>query len=185
MTKKVFVVGGDASVRLMFHNEGWANVDSPYDADFICFTGGEDVSPELYGQVNAGLSHTNPKRDQIEVGIFNEFREKDFIGICRGGQLLNVLNGGSMIQDIDDFHGGNRTVIMYDGSRPSLHEDHHQGMVPGVGATILGVDRADLNYEILWYEKATTRSLCFQAHPEWGCQVTEDLFFNLIKEKFA
>lgn len=183
MTKKVFVVGGDASVRLMFHKAGWANVFEPSLADFICFTGGADVSPELYGQVNKGLSYTNPERDKREVALFEQFRDKKFIGICRGGQLLNVLSGGSMIQDLDESHGGHRAIAFAGGVFKKTHEDHHQGMVPGVGATIVAMDTSDNNAEILWYKH--TRALCFQAHPEWGCQDTEHLFFTLIEEYFS
>lgn len=182
MNKNVFIVGTDFSVKNTFRDMGWFIHNNPIEADFICFTGGPDISPSLYGQINEGLSHTDEKRDTIEVTLYNKFIGKSFIGICRGGQLLNVLSGGSMVQDLPKMHSGLRSVDVVGGS-VTLHEDHHQGMVPGLGAEILGLDSLDKNPEILWYNH--TKSLCFQAHPEWGCQVTKNFFFNLIEEKFS
>lgn len=173
---KVFIVSPDRSTEDMFSDEGFTLVSSPDEADFLCFTGGEDVSPELYGQTNTGLSFTNPSRDKLEVSLFKEYRKNHpMVGICRGGQLLNVLHGGSMIQDIPR-HTGVRRVFFRDSER-SLLEDHHQAMIPGVGATIVGMD-TDGTYEILTYPN----TLCFQAHPEWGHNETKDVFFLLLNE---
>lgn len=195
MNKTVFVVGGDASVRAMFHEAGWTLIEP--DArkgaiipEYICFTGGADVSPELYGEKNTH-SHTNPARDRYEQDVFNTFFPKGskFIGICRGGQFLNVMSGGKMIQHYDGH--GMRIGKAVDpteepeGSIYDIHEDHHQVMVPGEGADVLlaALPWKDMTPECIWYEK--TRAFCFQPHPEWGHNPTKKLFFDLIKEKFA
>lgn len=177
---KVFVVGGDASTRLMFHQEDWTNVFDPQDADFICLTGGPDVSPSLYGEANTGLSFCNPTRDDVEVGLYKAYKDKAWLGICRGGQLLNVLNDGKMHQDIGQ-HSGKRKVITTAGAI-NLHEDHHQGMIPAVGAEIIGMDAEDQNYEVVYYDHSSC--LCFQAHPEWGDNTTKEYFFGLIASKY-
>lgn len=181
--KKVFVVGGCNSTTMMFIEAGWANVSDPVVADFLCFTGGADVSPELYGETNEGLSFTSPKRDEAELALFKAYPELPKIGICRGGQFLNVMSGGKMIQDLPKQHSGYRNIRIAGNKTVTLHEDHHQGMLLAPGSQIIGVDQDDGNIEILYYPH--TKSLCFQAHPEWGHDPTREYFFQLIKEYFA
>lgn len=187
MNRAVYVVGGDPSVLKMFRGKGWIALDyherynlSP---DLVCFTGGADISPSLYGEENIS-SHCDPIRDQIEVEIYEEFAGLvPMVGICRGGQLLNVMNGGTMIQHIDGHSMGKYPVDFYaDQNTHLLHEDHHQGMVPNTDTNylVLGVDQRDGNYEILYYPESDC--LCFQAHPEWGDETTKELFFGLIEE---
>ncbi len=71
--------------------------------DGFLFTGGHDVDPEMYGDKrrdNCGPS--NPDRDRLEKRIFEYALKKDIpvLGICRGIQLINVLCGGTLYQDI-------------------------------------------------------------------------------------
>ncbi|MGL5341859.1 MAG: gamma-glutamyl-gamma-aminobutyrate hydrolase family protein, partial [Lactococcus garvieae] len=85
--KKVFVVGGGINVSLAFRNAGFQIVDTPEEADVVCFTGGEDVDPALYGEENVH-SYINKGRDAEEIKIFDAVKEKGtvMVGICRGGQ---------------------------------------------------------------------------------------------------
>lgn len=67
------------------------------------FTGGHDVDPELYGEEKTPLCGTvNHDRDLLEKRIFDyALREdKPVFGICRGIQLINVLCGGTLYQDL-------------------------------------------------------------------------------------
>lgn len=188
--KTVYVVGIDYSVKKMFEAEGWVvkmGAAPPADTvviDLVCFTGGSDVSPHLYDEENIS-SHCDPIRDEFEVEVFEEFKHYKKVGICRGGQFLNVMSGGKMIQHIDGHSMGYYPVVVFgDFDVPyKLHEDHHQGMIPADEDTdyvTVAMDSRDDNHEILWYPK--TKSLCFQAHPEWGHDETKDLFFELLKE---
>ncbi len=71
--------------------------------DKVLLTGGEDVSPEFYGQdPHMRLGNTNPNRDRFEFAVIKEVlkQEKALFGICRGHQLLNVALGGSLYQDL-------------------------------------------------------------------------------------
>lgn len=71
--------------------------------DGILFTGGHDVSPELYGEKNAGLcGEIIPARDAMETKLLKAALEHDcaVLGICRGLQFLNVSLGGTLYQDI-------------------------------------------------------------------------------------
>lgn len=196
MTQKiVYVVGGDPQVEKMFRNAGWLPVneaDSPeYIAvDFICFTGGADVHPSLYNEEPDGKGYYNQKRDSQEIQVYNQYKNKiPMVGICRGGQFLNVMNGGKMLQDLKKSHDGIREVVdrvfLLDQSRLEetylTLESHHQGMVPNdTGAYPILWDSEDNNYEAIYYKD--TNCLCFQPHPEWGHKETEKLFFSLLEE---
>jgi len=72
--------------------------------DGFLFTGGQDVNPKLYGQKkNEYCGEICDIRDRMEAYIFREAvlnQNKPVLGICRGIQLLNVLLGGSLHQDI-------------------------------------------------------------------------------------
>lgn len=79
--------------------------------NYVLFDGGHDVSPILYNTKNTNSS-VNLGRDLHELGIFNLYSRYNtaFIGICRGSQLLNVLLGGQLNQDITPMHNRHHTV---------------------------------------------------------------------------
>lgn len=71
--------------------------------DGFLFTGGHDVSPGLYGEEKlAECAECSIARDNFERTLFKYVLEADkpVLGICRGIQLINVLLGGSLYQDI-------------------------------------------------------------------------------------
>lgn len=71
--------------------------------DGILFTGGQDVSPELYREAPMGsLVSCCKKRDEMETIVLREAleNEKSVLGICRGIQLINAALGGTLYQDI-------------------------------------------------------------------------------------
>lgn len=183
MARSVHVACGDKSVIRMFENAGW-EILPPLDADLVCFTGGEDVSPEMYGEENTHSS-CNPKRDLRERLLYETLEPLPMVGICRGAQFLNVMNGGKLIQHIDGHSMGYREIRVRTTSSVGItyiHEDHHQGIIPSTSSAYeeIGWDVRDGNVEILWYPE--NRRLCFQPHPEWGHEPTRELFFSLIKE---
>lgn len=66
-------------------------------------TGGHDVSPELYGEeISDECGEICSQRDSMEKYIFLECvrLDKAVFGICRGIQLINVVMGGSLYQDL-------------------------------------------------------------------------------------
>jgi gamma-glutamyl-gamma-aminobutyrate hydrolase PuuD len=108
----VKVIGNDDLVQNMFRNRGYKVIDdykSEETPDLVCFTGGADVSPHLYGQENVACGGLNEGRDKREVAAYNAFIDIPKVGICRGGQLLNVLSGGRMWQHVDK-QGGNHDI---------------------------------------------------------------------------
>lgn len=75
------------------------------------FTGGQDVDPALYGAPRSekcGLA--NHDRDVLEQRIFEYAltADKPVFGICRGIQLINVLCGGTLYQDLPTEYKGTK-----------------------------------------------------------------------------
>lgn len=71
--------------------------------DGFLFTGGQDVSPGLYGEEKLlQCGECSPERDRMETALLKEvlYADKPLLGICRGIQLLNVALGGTLYQDI-------------------------------------------------------------------------------------
>ena len=71
--------------------------------DAFLFTGGQDVSPALYGMEDrSGTVVPSPERDALETRLLREVLAsgKPVLGICRGLQLLNVVLGGSLWLDL-------------------------------------------------------------------------------------
>lgn len=208
---RVAVVDGYAArhVGLMFTARGWDTVDSIATADLICFTGGADIGPNLYGEKAQTYTHPDTRRDEGEIEIFKRASalSKPFVGICRGAQLLNVLGGGKMVQDVTrhgsphDMKEVNPAIKDVRKWRTFLKMTslHHQMMIPGTKATVIAVtnvaseflygpgtdivirekDELDWdNPEVVWYPGI--RSLCWQGHPESGDLEERAYFFELI-----
>lgn len=84
------------------------------------FSGGGDVDPYWWGgEPQPGLGEIDPKRDYFEMELAREVIKMDKPGlfICRGMQLLNVLLGGTLIQDI-------KTCVSHMQKAPSHHPYH-------------------------------------------------------------
>ena len=68
--------------------------------DGLLLAGGADVDPQSYGEERAPQTvHTVPERDQFELALARRAIERDipFLGICRGMQVMNVAQGGTLI----------------------------------------------------------------------------------------
>jgi putative glutamine amidotransferase len=71
--------------------------------DGFLYTGGPDIDPFLFGEETIkGGGVVIPQRDQMEEHLFHIAMKsmKPVLGICRGIQILNVLLGGTLYQDI-------------------------------------------------------------------------------------
>ena len=75
--------------------------------DGVLFTGGHDVSPELYGENRIDDTVCCCEaRDEMEKTVLKLSVEQDkaVLGICRGIQFINAALGGSLYQDIPKQH---------------------------------------------------------------------------------
>jgi len=72
----------------------------PEDFDGLCLTGGGDIDPARYGEVNTASLDIDDARDTIELALLERAVARDIpvLGICRGFQLINVRFGGSLEQ---------------------------------------------------------------------------------------
>ena len=71
--------------------------------DGLIITGGNfDIDPTLYGDKAQGSRLIKSNRTNFEISIFNKFinSDKPILGICGGEQLINVVCGGTLIQDL-------------------------------------------------------------------------------------
>lgn len=71
--------------------------------DGLVLTGGEDVDPVHFGEdPHPQLGKVTPERDSIELLLTRQMlnANKPILGICRGMQLLNVVFGGGVYQDM-------------------------------------------------------------------------------------
>lgn len=198
---KVAVVGRDGTDR-MFLKRGWRLVEllGGETPDLIQFTGGEDVDPSLYKHAKHNSTRSNPRRDAAESQIYYSLLGKvAFAGICRGGQLLNVLNGGTLYQHVDNHYSDHIAFDHVSGREIVVTSTHHQMMIPGEGAQLLMTasksnsrwleqslqlvdkENGEVDTEAVFY--ASSRSLCYQPHPEYleigsDCQ---EIYFDYIK----
>ncbi|CAF4194203.1 unnamed protein product, partial [Rotaria magnacalcarata] len=82
------------------------NVDDAEKCQGVVLSGGEDVDPrrykrpDLFGQLE--LTDIDEKRDQFEWEVIARALtlKLPMLGICRGMQLFNVYQGGTLIFDI-------------------------------------------------------------------------------------
>lgn len=135
MTKnKIFVVGDKTHVAKWIADS--MLVDDIGSANIVLFTGGADITPKIYGGMEQDDHTHDIDRDNFEIETFRKVREDQIcVGVCRGGQLLNVLNGGKMIQDCtehkDSYHYVKRCFFNPFFKRMLLtNSRHHQMMYP-------------------------------------------------------
>lgn len=163
----VYIEGPDvdaALVKKMFDEEGWTIKDDPRLVDVICLTGGSDVSPFMYGETPLETTHSDPVRDRECEELWEKYPDALFVGICRGGQFLNVVNGGTLHQHILGHMEGHDVVEVGTNRVLDVSSDHHQGIVPGDGGEVL-LKSSDEIVEACWYSWGA--SFCYQPHPEW------------------
>lgn len=159
------------------------------EAEIIVFNGGEDIGTSIYGEnpISRGIPFDKSARDQQEIEIFNAYVHPRVlkVGICRGAQLLNCLNGGTLWQDVDNHGRDHDMVILATGIILRATSTHHQMMRPNYDkAQLIAVSNESnrkyaqldtyptVSYpddnndtEIVYYPD--TNTLCIQGHPEY------------------
>lgn len=70
----------------------------------LLLAGGYDVHPRYYGEEATAEAEAAayPERDEMELAVIRDAleREMPLLAICRGMQMINVVFGGSLIQDL-------------------------------------------------------------------------------------
>ncbi|MFJ5955222.1 gamma-glutamyl-gamma-aminobutyrate hydrolase family protein [Paenarthrobacter sp. NPDC092416] len=84
--------------------------------DGVLLPGGGDIEPRLYGQDPLdSLYDVNPDQDHLDMDVARATLDAGLplLGVCRGHQLLNVLYGGTLIQDMSP------SAVTHNGLSPS------------------------------------------------------------------
>ena len=106
------------------------------------FTGGQDVTPELYGVKDTTIVPC-PERDKLETLVLSKALQSDkaILGICRGLQFINVFLGGTLWQDLPSQHP---SEIVHRQGKP-YGVPTHKVMLSGDLQILLGKDILDVN----------------------------------------
>lgn len=205
---KVYVVGNSLNYANWLPNT--KVVPTLEESDLVLFTGGEDVTPAIYGDVPHPRTGNNISRDNIEQEIFQKAKDLDkkMLGICRGSQFLCAMSGGKLVQDQSNPQYIHR-ITLKDGREIDITSTHHQAQYPfNMNAwdyDIIGWSKdlspyhqdgncKELNppveCEIVHYKK--TKALAIQGHPEHeeyqryhkdSADVLKEIFTNFINDK--
>lgn len=181
-------------------------VDSITKADIVIFTGGPDVSPEIYGESkHHHLTNVNIHRDKVDQAFFLKAKAKNkfLIGVCRGAHFLSSMSGGKVIQHVNNHaRKDGHEIKTIEGDVHFITSTHHQMMYPYSAKKyeILAVSSPMLSDcffrnnihvypmveepEVVYYPE--TRALCIQGHPELMAkeEAVIEYLNKLIKNKF-
>lgn len=100
---KSVINSGGVPIILPFNESYETTIEMIKLVDGVILSGGHDVDPIHYGEEPLlKLGMTSPERDEFDMAIYKEAirLKKPVMGICRGFQLINVINGGSLYQDL-------------------------------------------------------------------------------------
>lgn len=165
------------------------SVDSPHPGeplDALIIGGGDDIGAEHYGGDLARQVKVDADRDRLEIDWIRRALDNDLplLGICRGAQLVNVVLGGSLHQDIRDLRRltynrpgllptkqarldeGSQLAAVCGKTQLRVNSLHHQAIDrPGTGLTVVG---RDLDGIVQAVESDRGRTLYgVQWHPEY------------------
>lgn len=118
----------------------------------VLFTGGHDVSPEIYGEtaidgsvISCGI------RDRMEKIVLELSlkQNKSVLGICRGIQFINAALGGTLYQDLP--------------SQYSSDVEHHQNPPYDIPVHDVYISQGTPLHELIKKEKISVNSYHHQA----------------------
>lgn len=132
----------------------------PADIDGVLFSGGGDIAPERYGEVDSEQVCENvvPERDELELSLARRALADDrpILGICRGFQLVNVALGGKLAMDVQGHQakddeiithvvtagGASKLAAISGTGAMRVNSRHHQAvtpdrLAPGLRATVM------------------------------------------------
>lgn len=154
--------------------------------DGVVVGGGDDVAPTIYGGEVDPAVRVDPDRDRLELALLAHARAARLpvLGICRGAQMINVFEGGTLHEDIHAVYveaprqrtvlprktvhvaAGSRLGRILDATTYRVNALHHQSVDRlGDGLEIVARDDHDMVQAI---EGTTPRYLIgVQWHPEF------------------
>ena len=188
------------------------NSEDIYQCHGFILTGGVDVHPGFYNGkpvYNNSPGIFQPERDAFEEKIYRYSQEKKLpvLGICRGMQLINVLEGGKLIQDLDNGNERHKkeesdkehSIVAENGTllykiveshRGRVNSAHHQAIDPTAIGKNLSVNAYDDDNEKiiegLEFKNKSGKAfmICVQWHPERMKSKEGNPFSENIKQQF-
>lgn len=103
--------------------------------DGLCVPGGPDVDPSHYGAApDPCLGPTDPEFDRFQLTLSQRAVEHEIpvLAICRGVQVLNVSQGGTLIQHLPDH-----SSLDHRQDEPGFVPGHRIELAPGSRLTEL------------------------------------------------
>jgi acyl-CoA reductase-like NAD-dependent aldehyde dehydrogenase/gamma-glutamyl-gamma-aminobutyrate hydrolase PuuD len=187
------------------------NTEDICKCDGFVLTGGVDVHPSFYnGKKNYNNSpHAfEPERDVFEEKIYHysQLNNLPVLAICRGMQLINVLHGGKLTQDLDNGNARHKkeeldkehTIVAENNSllhqivgsfSGKVNSAHHQAIDPdaiGENLVVNAYEDDEKIIEGLEFKDKTNKAfmLCVQWHPERMKGKEENPFSENLKQQF-
>ncbi|HBK84868.1 MAG TPA: peptidase C26 [Firmicutes bacterium] len=99
--------------------------------DGLIVSGGPDIDPQYFGeQPIPELGAVNPVMDACECVLIRRVLELDkpILGICRGAQVMNVVAGGTLYQDLQSALP---KVLKHDQEQPRWYPSHAVRLAEG------------------------------------------------------
>lgn len=172
--------------------------------DKLILTGGQNVEPIHYQEkLLIDSSNYFPERDRFELALIEaaHHQEKPIFGICRGMQLYNVAQGGSLHQEVlghwQENTGNQPSQDLYFpiesqlsqiyAQEPTVNSFHRQAinkLAPSLEITALSPDKQTI--EAVQSTRDSHTFLGVQWHPEllYGERETENRLFDYIVNQF-
>jgi putative glutamine amidotransferase len=165
------------------------------DLDGFVFAGGRDYIPEWYGkEIHPSMTVMDMHRARFDSLFITLALEsgKPILGICAGEQLLNIVLGGKLFQDIPDHRGvehmiaieKNSTLYEIFGDSLMVNSSHHQCIDPDYISDDLRITArtADSIVECIEYQ-GVQWIVGVQFHPErMAVELRDKLFSHFIRE---
>lgn len=172
--------------------------------DKLVLTGGQNVEPIHYQEkLLIDSSNYFPERDRFELALIEaaHHQEKPIFGICRGLQLYNVAQGGSLHQEVlghwQENTGNQPSQGLYFpiesqlsqiyAQEPTVNSFHRQAinkLAPSLEIIALSPDKQTI--EAVQSTRDSHTFLGVQWHPEllYGERETENRLFDYIVNQF-
>lgn len=161
--------------------------DDLHENGFLVLHGGADISPSIYGQTPNNFCYASKEpsyRDAQEIALAQRARKMGMpiVGICRGAQLLCALDGGTLVQHIEDHTGGRHPItdVRTNTKYPSnsahhqmlkLNKKHNNILLAIAEEPVIGYEednrakKFDHVPEIVYFGQMN--AIGIQGHPEW------------------
>lgn len=101
----------------------------PKSVSLVVFTGGADLHPSMYGNKEIHpRTFASTYRDAIDLKVYKMTQKEGIpcVGICRGGQFLNIMAGGFLFQHVTNHAGLMHHLATIDGKKIEVTSSHHQ-----------------------------------------------------------